>query len=80
MNTPVKEDKFSVLFEKWHVPIPTMFLPKVVHNHGNYIISLGNLCSWMGTKAEELGVEILPSVAGNQILFNDDGSVGGVIT
>lgn len=60
--------------------IPNMLLPKGVHNHGNYIISLGDLCIWMGTKAEEYGVDILPGIAGDKVLFNDNGSVGGVIT
>ncbi len=42
-----------------------MFLPEEVHNRGNYIISLGHLCEWLGTQAEELGVEILPGIAGD---------------
>lgn len=45
--TPVTEDKFSILFEKNHIDIPYFLLPKSVHNKGNYIISLGNLCEWM---------------------------------
>lgn len=57
-----------------------MFLPKSVHNKGNYIISLGNLCEWMGKRAEALGVDVLPGIAGDKIIFNDDNSVGGVIT
>ena len=55
-------------------------MPKSIDNHGNYIISLGSLCEWLGEQAEELGVEILPGIAGDQIIFNEDGSVGGVIT
>lgn len=57
-----------------------MFLPKAVQNHGNYIISLGNLCEWMGEKAEAMGVDVLPGIAGDKIIFNQDGSVGGVTT
>jgi electron-transferring-flavoprotein dehydrogenase len=57
-----------------------MFLPSSVNNHGNYIISLGNLCEWLGQRAESMGVDILPGIAGDQVLFNKDGSVGGVIT
>jgi electron-transferring-flavoprotein dehydrogenase len=48
LNTPVTEDQFSILFEKEHFKIPNMFLPSTVNNHGNYIISLGNLCEWLG--------------------------------
>lgn len=80
MTTPVTEDKFTILFENSHIDIPYIFLPKSVHNKGNYIISLGNLCEWMGKKAEALGVDILPGIAGDKIVFNEDGSVGGVIT
>jgi electron-transferring-flavoprotein dehydrogenase len=57
-----------------------MFLPKGVHNDGNFIISLGDLCKWLGEKAESMGVDILPGIAGDQIIFNNNGSVGGVIT
>jgi len=57
-----------------------MFMPKSIDNHGNYIISLGSLCEWLGTQAEDLGVEILPGIAGDKVIFNDDGSVGGIIT
>jgi electron-transferring-flavoprotein dehydrogenase len=55
-------------------------MPKTIHNHGNYIISLGNLCEWMNKHAEDLGVEMLPGIAGDKIIFNKDGSVGGVVT
>lgn len=80
LGTPVTEDKFSILFEKSHINIPNMLLPKEVHNDGNYIISLGNLCVWLGEQAESMGVDILPGIAGDQIIYNTDGSVGGVTT
>lgn len=60
--------------------MPQFAMPKTIHNDGNYIISLGNLCDWMNQHAEELGVEVLPGIAGDKIIFNNDGSVGGVIT
>ncbi|MFL0799383.1 MAG: electron transfer flavoprotein-ubiquinone oxidoreductase [Agarilytica sp.] len=60
--------------------IPSMFAPKTMHNHGNYIISLGNLCRWLGEQAENLGVEIFPGFAAADIAWNDDGSVKGIIT
>ena len=74
------EDQFLVLFENSSFKIPHFLLPASVHNTGNYIISLGNLCEWMGEKAEALGIDILPGIAGNDIVYNDDGSVGGIIT
>ena len=55
-------------------------MPKQIDNHGNYIISLSQLCEWLGEQAEDLGVEVLPGIAGDQVIINDDGSVGGVIT
>ena len=74
------EDEFTILFEKEHIDIPNFLLPKGVHNHGNYIISLGDLCVWLGEKAESMGVDILPGIAGDKIIYNRNGSVGGVIT
>lgn len=60
--------------------VPSYLHPKSINNHGNYIISLGRLCEWMSEKAEDLGVDILPATAGNSLIFNDDGSIAGVIT
>ena len=81
MTTPVTEDKFTILFDKGHhFNIPNMFLPASVHNTGNYIISLGDLSKWLGEKAESMGVDILPGIAGDQIIYTQNGSVGGVIT
>jgi electron-transferring-flavoprotein dehydrogenase len=80
LTTPVTEDEFTILFKDNYVDIPHMFLPETVHNTGNYIISLGNLCEWLGQQAESMGVDILPGIAGDKIAFNPDGSVGGVIT
>jgi len=59
---------------------PGLFVPRPMHNHGNYIISLGNLCKWMGEQAIELGVEVFPGFAAAEILYNEDGSVKGVAT
>jgi len=60
--------------------IPNLFVPKTMHNHGNYIISLGNLCRWLAEQAEALGVEIFPGFSASEALFNDDGSVKGILT
>lgn len=60
--------------------VPNFLAPKTMHNHGNYVASLGNLTRWLGEKAEELGVEIFPGFAAAEVLFNDDGSIKGVAT
>ncbi|GGY69814.1 electron transfer flavoprotein-ubiquinone oxidoreductase [Cellvibrio zantedeschiae] len=60
--------------------IPNGLLPGLLHNNNNYIISLGRLCQWLAEKAAELGVDIFPGFAASQVLYRDDGSVGGVIT
>ena len=59
---------------------PTACCPDCFHNEGNYVISLGNVCRWLGEQAEALGVEIYPGFAGAEVLFNDDGAVKGVAT
>ena len=60
--------------------IPNFFVPKTMHNHGNYIISLGNLCRWLAEQAEALGVEIFPGFAASEAIFHEDGSVKGILT
>lgn len=60
--------------------IPNFLAPKTMHNHGNYIISLGNLCRWLAEQAEALGVEIFPGFSAAEAIFNEDGSVKGVLT
>jgi len=79
--TPVKNDNFVFLTEKSSYTIPNFLLPKQLHNDVNYIISLGQLCRWLGSKAEELGVEIYPGFAASEVLFNEDKTaVQGVAT
>ena len=77
LNTPAGEDRFLFLTEKRAIRLPT---PPQMNNHGNYIISLGNLCRWLGQQAEGLGVEIYPGFAAAEVLYRDDGSVKGVAT
>src|SRR5690606_31394666 len=60
--------------------VPGLFVPKTMHNHGNYIISLGNLCRWLAEQAEALGVEIFPGFAATEVLYHEDGSVKGIAT
>ena len=80
LNTPVAKDRFLQLSESGHKEIPQFLLPPLMNNHGNYIISLGNLCRWLAGQAEALGVEIYPGFAAAEVLFHEDGSVKGVAT
>jgi electron-transferring-flavoprotein dehydrogenase len=80
LNTPVTDEQFMFLTETGGISWPTGLLPPVLHNHGNYIISLGNLCRWLGEQAEGLGVEIYPGFAAAEVLYNEDGAVRGVAT
>lgn len=80
LNAPVSEDRFFILSETGATKVPNSLLPKCFHNEGNYVISLGNVCRWLGEQAEALGVEIYPGFAGAEVLFNEDGSVKGVAT
>ncbi|SMF26473.1 electron transfer flavoprotein-ubiquinone oxidoreductase [Pseudogulbenkiania subflava] len=77
LNTPASADCFLHLTETGSIQLPT---PPQMKNHGNYIISLGNLCRWLGEQAEALGVEIYPGFAAAEVLYNEDGSVKGVAT
>ena len=63
-----------------HIKVPGLFAPKTMKNHGNYIISLGNFCRWLATRAEALGVDIFPGFAAADILYNSDGQVCGIAT
>jgi electron-transferring-flavoprotein dehydrogenase len=80
LNTPVTEDRFLFLTKDTSRKVPDWMLPACFKNHGNYIASLGNVCRWLGTQAEALGVEIYPGFAAAEVLFTDDGRVRGVAT
>ena len=80
LHTAVSEDRFLMLTGSDDLRIPNWMLPDCLHNDGNYIISLANLCRWLGKQAEDLGVEIYPGFAGADVLYGDDGSVKGVTT
>ncbi|MGB1900028.1 MAG: electron transfer flavoprotein-ubiquinone oxidoreductase [Candidatus Puniceispirillaceae bacterium] len=77
LDTPVTEDKFMFLTKTGSFRMPT---PPSMNNHGNYIISLGNFCRWLGEQAEELGVEIYPGFPAAEILYDNQGRVKGVAT
>jgi electron-transferring-flavoprotein dehydrogenase len=80
LNTAVTEDRFLFLSDNRATRVPNWMLPECFQNHGNYVVSLGNVVRWLGQQAEALGVEIYPGFAAAEILFNDDGSVRGVAT
>jgi len=77
LNTPAGDDRFLYLTESRAFRLPT---PPQMHNRGNYIVSLGNVCRWLGEQAESLEVEIYPGFAAAEVLYHEDGSVKGVAT
>ncbi|HEV2531723.1 electron transfer flavoprotein-ubiquinone oxidoreductase [Phenylobacterium sp.] len=79
LETPVTADKFLLLGPQGSLDLPMWAMPGYMNNHGNYIASLGNVCRWMATQAEGLGVEIYPGMAASELVFNPDGSVKGVV-
>ena len=79
LNTPVIEDRFYVLGPRGALRLPNAFMPPLMNNHGNYAVSLGNVCRWLATEAEGLGVEIYPGFACSEVLYREDGSVKGVV-
>ena len=80
LNTAVTEDRFLFLSASGARQVPNALLPGCFQNHGNYVVSLGNVCRWLGQQAEALGVEIFPGFAGAKVLFDEKGSVKGVAT
>ncbi|MEY1661876.1 electron transfer flavoprotein-ubiquinone oxidoreductase [Isoalcanivorax beigongshangi] len=81
LNTPVKDDEiFFFTGAQKGTRVPNLFVPKTMHNEGNYIVSLGNVCRWLGEQAEALGVEIFPGFAATEVLYNEDGSIKGIAT
>jgi electron-transferring-flavoprotein dehydrogenase len=80
LNTPVSGEKFLMLTEKRAFSVPIWALPGQMHNHGNYIVSLGNVCRWLAEQAEALGAEIYPGFAAAELLSDDQGRITGVAT
>jgi electron-transferring-flavoprotein dehydrogenase len=80
VSTQVIEDRFLILSEHKAYRVPQRLLPPLMSNHGNYIVSLGNVCRWLAQQAEALGVEIYPGFAAAEVLYGDDGHVRGVAT
>ncbi len=80
LNAPVTEDRFLFLRENSALKVPNFLLPACFRNHGNYVVSLGNVCRWLAQQAEALGVEIFPGFAASEVLYDDRGAVIGVAT
>jgi electron-transferring-flavoprotein dehydrogenase len=80
IKTPVTDDRFYWLGPAGSLRVPNFLLPPLMSNHGNYVVSLGNVCRWLATKAEGLGVEIYPGFAATEVLYGERGEVVGVAT
>jgi len=80
LNQPVSEDRFLFLWQNSARRVPNFMLPGCFLNHGNYVVSLANVCRWLGNQAEGLGVEIYPGFAAAEVLFGAQGYVKGVAT
>jgi electron-transferring-flavoprotein dehydrogenase len=80
VETPVSEDRFYYLGPAGVLRIPNFVMPPLMSNHGNYIVSLGNLCRWLGEQATEMGVEVYPGFAAAEVLYDERGAVTGVAT
>jgi electron-transferring-flavoprotein dehydrogenase len=79
LNVPVVEDNFYALGAAGQIRIPNFPMPPLMSNHGNYIVSMGNVCRWMAEQAEEMGVEIFPGMACSEIVYGENGEVKGVV-
>ena len=80
IKTEVSDDRFYWLSRSRALRLPNFMLPPLMNNHGNYVVSLGNVCRWLATKAEASGVEIYPGFAAAEVLFDGSGAVAGVAT
>lgn len=79
ITVPVKSDNFYLLGESGKIRIPNWPMPKLMSNHGNYIVSMGNVCRWMAEQAEALGVEVFPGMSCSELIYGPSGEVAGVV-
>jgi electron-transferring-flavoprotein dehydrogenase len=79
ITVPVKEDNFYLLGEAGKIRVPNFPMPPLMNNHGNYIVSMGNVCRWMAEQAEALGVEIFPGMSCSELVWGEDSRVAGVV-
>src|SRR3974390_580736 len=77
IDTPVTDDRFYYFGHSGSLRIPDFIIPPLMYNHGNYIVSLGNVCRWLATQAEALGVEIYPGFPAADLVFGDKGEIKG---
>ena len=81
LNTPVSGDTFYFYTgQESAIKLPGFAIPRPTHNHGNYIVSMGNVCRWLAGQAEALGVEIYPGFTAAEVLFDEAGAVKGIAT
>jgi len=79
VTVPVKRDNFYLMGSAGKLRLPNFLMPPLMSNHGNYIVSMGNVCRWMAEQAEALGVEIFPGMACSELVYGDDGALKGVV-
>ncbi len=79
LKTAVNDDRFYILGPQGALRMPNFMMPPLMNNHGNYAVSLGNVCRWLAQQAEGLGVEIYPGFAASEVLYSDSGAVRGVV-
>ena len=79
LNVPVRRDNFYMLGQGGKIRIPNWPMPPLMSNHGNYIVSMGNVCRWMAEQAEALGVEVFPGMSCSELVYGPDGEVKGVV-
>jgi electron-transferring-flavoprotein dehydrogenase len=80
VKTEVSADRFYMLGSSGAIRLPNILMPPLMSNHGNFVVSLGDVCRWLATKAEALGVEIFPGFAASEVLYTSEGAVAGVVT
>ncbi len=79
IKTKVTSDRFLMLGEGGSLRIPNFPMPPLMNNHGNYIVSMGNVCRWMAEQAEAMGVEVFPGMACSELVYDENGAVKGVV-
>ena len=80
LKTKVTEDRFMYLGQSGAIRLPNFLMPRLMNNHGNYIVSLGNVCRWLAEKAESLGVDVYPGFAASELIYDENDTVIGVAT
>lgn len=79
VTVAVASEAFKLMGPSGSIDLPVFLMPPMVKNHGNYVVSMGNVCRWLAGEAEALGVEIYPGMAASKLIRRDDGSIGGVV-